>query len=208
RTVLACAPAFVGYAADVACLGDLPPRLVRGDVLRRVEMREVLAEDLRGGIPADALGAAVPAADEAVSVEHEDRIVVDAFDEQPKAFLALRERLLLAAPFAQIARDVREADELAARIAQRGDHDVGPEARAVLADAPAFVLETAFHARDAELVLRPRGLDRLRRIEARQMRADDLVGFVARDLTGTGIPRRDEPFGVQHEDRVVVDVLD
>src|SRR5690606_12369426 len=102
RTVLACAPAFVGYAADVACLGDLPPRLVRGDVLRRVEVREVLAEDLRGGIPADALGAAVPAADEAVSVEHEDRIVVDAFDEQPKAFLALRERLLLAAPFAQI----------------------------------------------------------------------------------------------------------
>src|SRR5690606_9733690 len=172
RTVLACAPAFVGYAADVACLGDLPPRLVRGDVLRRVEMREVLAEDLRGGIPADALGAAVPAADEAVSVEHEDRIVVDAFDEQPKAFLALRERLLLAAPFAQIARDLREADELTVRVAQRRDDDVRPEPGAVLADPPRLVLEAPVGGRAGELVVRPSTVDLLLRIEAREVSAD------------------------------------
>src|SRR5690606_28847568 len=89
RPVLARAPALVRHAADVARLGDLLPRLVRRDVLRGVEVREVLAENFLRRVAADALGSAVPAADEAVAVEHENRVVVDALDEQTEAFLAL-----------------------------------------------------------------------------------------------------------------------
>ena len=58
-------------------------------------------------------------------------------------FRSVRSRVTLAKP-----RSVPRA------VVHRGDHDVGPEPRAVLADAPALVLEPALAAGDAQLVLR------------------------------------------------------
>ena len=58
--------------------------------------------------------------------------------------LALLQRLLGRFALGQVARDLGKADELAGRRADRIDDDIGPEARAVLADAPAFALELAF----------------------------------------------------------------
>ena len=43
----------------------------------------------------------------------------------------------------QVARDLGEAEQRAGVVDERGDHHVGPEARAVLAHAPALVLEAA-----------------------------------------------------------------
>ena len=61
--------------------------------LRGVEDAEVAADDLLGGVALDALGAGVPAHDVAARVEHEDRVVLDHFDEQPETLLALPQAL-------------------------------------------------------------------------------------------------------------------
>src|SRR3954454_22320165 len=64
--VFGCEPAFA--------LGRLErrPGHPRFDVLRRVEARVMLADDLLGGIALDVLGAGVPVGDVALRVEHED----------------------------------------------------------------------------------------------------------------------------------------
>ena len=51
------------------------------------------------------------------------------------------ERDLRVAPLGDVAGDLGEADQLAVVVADRIDDDAGPEERAVLADAPAFLLE-------------------------------------------------------------------
>jgi len=62
--------------------------------------------------------------------------------------------------------------------------DVGPEARAVLADAPTFVLDATHGGRNLELPLRlPGRLVRVR-IELPEVVADDLVRLVALDPLG------------------------
>ena len=76
-------------------------------------------------------------------VEHVDRIIRDALDEQAETLFA-RAKLFLCRPaVGQIARDLRETYELARGIADRIDHDVRPESAAILADAPAFGLKSA-----------------------------------------------------------------
>ena len=122
------APAFVDEAARFRRHLELvlrPPALAR---LLRIEGREMLADDLGGFVALDALRAAVPGGDVAVGIEHEDRVVADALDEQAKALLALPQGFLVRAALGQVARDLGEADELALRVANGGDDDVGPEA--------------------------------------------------------------------------------
>ncbi len=53
------------------------------------------------------------------------------------------------AAFGDVARDLGEPDELAVLV-DRVDHDAGPEERAVLADAPTFLLVAALFPGDAE----------------------------------------------------------
>src|SRR5262249_25541604 len=95
-----------------------------------------------------------------------------------------------------------------ARIAQGRDDDVGPEAAAVLAQAPALVLVLPRSGGDLQL---PRRLARcyiLRRIEAREVLADDLRGAVALDALGAGVPGEGAGLRVEEEDGVVLDPLD
>jgi len=53
------------------------------------------------------------------------------------------QRALRFASFGQIAGDLGKAVQLAQRVADRIDHDIGPETGAVLADAPSFRFEPA-----------------------------------------------------------------
>src|SRR5205823_1674751 len=76
--VLADAPAFVAVRAALGRLGQVPGRLARGDVLRRVERRAGLADDLRLVVPLDALRAGVPRRDVALRVEAEHRVILHA----------------------------------------------------------------------------------------------------------------------------------
>src|SRR6185503_10012561 len=127
--------------------------------LRRVEDREALPDHLGRRIALQAARPLVPAHDAAFGVEHEDRVVLHAVHQQPEALLALPQPLLVLAPLREVARDLREAHELPVVAVDRGDDDVGPEIRAVLAHAPAFVLEAPEPRGGLELVLGPALLD-------------------------------------------------
>jgi hypothetical protein len=92
RAVLPQPPAFVLEAALGG--GDLQ-FLLRNtllDPLLRIEAREVLAEDLVLTIALEALRSGVPADDSPVGIEHENRVVDDAFDQHAKLLVGLHER--------------------------------------------------------------------------------------------------------------------
>src|SRR5207248_1600750 len=90
----------------------------------------------------------------------------------------------------------------------RADDHVGPEAAAVLAEAPAFVLEAAVAGRGDELELALARVYVVVGVEHREVLPDDLVGAVAVDGGGAGAPGGDVAARVEHEDRVVADALD
>jgi hypothetical protein len=71
------------------CLRERALRLTCHDVLRRVEDRHVVADDLGRRVTVDPAGAAVPGHDVPAWVEHEDRVVVHAVDEEAEPRLAL-----------------------------------------------------------------------------------------------------------------------
>ena len=108
-------------------------------------------------------------------VEHEDRVVAHARDQQAEllelgvrgAQLGGRRAQLLGRELAarQVARDLAEPDERAVLVAQRRDDHVGPEPRAVLADAPALVLVAARRGARLQNLLREPVGDCLGRIE-------------------------------------------
>src|SRR5207247_423743 len=159
--VLAHAPAAVLEAPVEGRGAQLLRGAPGGDVLRRVEALEGLADDLLGLVADDALRARVPARHATAGIEHEDGVILDAFEEQAKALLALAQPLLLRAALAQVARDLGEAAMDSLAVPQRRDHHARPEARAVLAQAPALVLEASGAQRLVELVRRPVAVERL-----------------------------------------------
>jgi hypothetical protein len=76
-----------------------------------------------------------------------------------------------------------------------GDHDVGPEEGAVLADPPAFVLEApSARAIFSSCSGQPRATTFLR-IEDGEVLADDLVGLVELQPLRARVPARDVPSG-------------
>ena len=204
---LAQAPALRFGAAGAPRRRELFPWHRRA-ILLRVEAREMLAQDLAARVPGDALGAGVPAGDAAVHVQHVDRVVGHALHQQPEALLALAQRFLVRPPPGEVAGDLGKAQELTVGVAQRGDHDIRPEPRAVLAQAPSLVLEAALHARDAELVRRPAPRHVLGRIERAEVLAVDLLAAVALQPLRAEVPRHDAPLAVEHEHRVVLRLLD
>jgi hypothetical protein len=165
------------------------------------------ADDLVAAVALDLLGAAVPAAHHAGRVEHEHGVVDHALDQQAEALLALAQGLLVQAPLGQVARHLGEAEQAPGLVAQRGDHDVRPEALAVPLHPPPLVLEAAFARRDLQLALRPAAVERGLGIEHREMPADDLLGRVALDELRAAVPAHDAPPRVEQEHGVVLDLL-
>ncbi len=85
--------------------------------------------------------------------------------------------------------------KLPALVVQGRDDDVGPKRRAVLAHPPALVLEPALGRGDLEFMGGPTPVDGLLRVEAGEVLADDLVGPVALDPLGPGVPETTWPCG-------------
>ena len=96
---------------------------------------------------------------------------------------------------------------LPALVADGGDDDVGPEARTVLAYAPALLLVAPGLGRRRELARRLPGVRVRLGVEDREVAADDLFGLVALETRGARTPCADAATGVQHEDGVVADAL-
>jgi hypothetical protein len=168
----------------------------------------VLADDLVGAVAVDALGAGVPGGDVALRIEHEDRVVEDAVDELAVALLALAQAILGAAPLAEIAGDLAVADQAAALVADGADGDAGPQARAVLAEAPAFFLVAAGGLGELELLLALARLDVVLAVEDREVLAQDLALAVQVDALGAGVPRGDLAAGIEGEHRIVADAVE
>src|SRR5207302_9633610 len=75
-------PSLVLETPLAPCDGELALGPSRGEILRRIKHREVLADDLVRRIALQALGARVPRQYITVWIEGEDRAVVYAVDEQ------------------------------------------------------------------------------------------------------------------------------
>src|SRR6267378_7826860 len=139
--------------------------------------------------------------------ERRPQIVGYRVTEALELLVRLRQRLFDAAPLREITSHLGEAHEPAVRISHGADYGVGPEARAVLAHTPPFVLMTALPLRDLELPPRLALRHVFRRIERGEMLTEDLLRGVSFDALRAGIPARDAPLGVQHEDGVVLNTL-
>src|SRR4051812_16379182 len=168
----------------------------------------MLADDVVGRIAFDPLGACVPVGYPASGVEHVDRVIGDALDEDSEAALRLEQRLLRLALLGHVPCDFCEAEQLAFIAVDPVDDDAGPKPRAILAYAPAFPFETAFAARGLE---HPLGHARplvFFGVEFGEVLADDLFGLEALDPLGTRVPAGHDSIGVEHVDGIVEDRLD
>ena len=88
RAVLPDAPALVFEPAVARRSFQLPLALARPDILLGIEAREVLADDLVGGVALEPLGARVPRRHVAGRVENEDGVVLHRRDQQPEPLFA------------------------------------------------------------------------------------------------------------------------
>src|SRR5690606_25365529 len=131
--VLAHAQPLVLVAAELARLLQLLLGPLLAPSLLGIEEREVPADDFRRRVSLDALGPGVPAGDPALAIEHVNRVVAHALHQHAEALFALAQALLALAPVRKVARDLAESAHRARLVAQRRDHHVRPEARAVLA---------------------------------------------------------------------------
>src|SRR6185312_9200649 len=163
------------------------------------------ADDLLGEVALDALRTGIPADDDAVRVEHEERVVGHARHEQAELALALAHGLLRHAALGDVARHLGEAFEHAVLVPDRVDDDRGPEAAAILAHPPAFGLIAPLAGGGVEDTRRePLGAV-FGRIKPREMMTDDLVGGVALEPLGAGVPVAHHAARVEHIDRIVRD---
>ncbi len=107
-----------------------------------------------------------------------------------------------------VARDLGKADQPAVVVADRVDHHVGPELAAVTAHAPAFALVAAFDRRPVQVAFRRPVGAILRRIEVREVAAEDVGGLIALEALGARVPTRHMAGRIEHVDGVVVDRVD
>src|SRR6185312_4830106 len=140
-----------------------------------------------------------------LGVEHEDRVVGDRVDEGMEAMLRLAELFRDAALARPVARALHEAGARAA-LEEGGRHDVGPEARPVLADAPALALEAP--AGGGALEVAPRGAAVVGRVKGVDRSAHDVVGVVSGDDAGAVVPAGHAAFGVDHDHADVGDAVE
>src|SRR6185295_10545559 len=91
----------------------------------------------------------------------------------------------------KVARDLGESHEGAARVANGRNHDVGPELRSVLPNPPALVFEAAETLGTLQLELTFARSNIRFRVKSRKVLADDLLGGVALEPLGAGIPGGD-----------------
>jgi hypothetical protein len=111
--------------------------------------------------------------------------------------------LLLHTPGGEVAADLAEPDEVPRLVVHRRDHDVRPEAGAVLAQSPPLLLVAAVADREPQLLGGMVPGEVLLRVEDGEVLADDLRLAVALDGLRACVPGHDAAVRIQHEDRVV-----
>ena len=141
----------------------------------------------------------------AVGIEHVDGVVAHALDQQAEALLAGHQRLVNDPAVGDVAGDLGVADDLAALADHRIDDHMGPEAGAILAQPPAFGLKPALGRGRVQGSGGQADGAVFFGVEDREVLADDLVGRVALEALGAGIPGRYVAVCVEKIDGVVLD---
>lgn len=75
--VLPHSPAFAFELAGLGGRGQSEARQARCAILRRIELRKMLADDFLGAVPLDAFRAGIPGINTAAGVDHVDRAIAD-----------------------------------------------------------------------------------------------------------------------------------
>src|SRR5438094_4603849 len=110
--------------------------------------------------------------------------------------------------FGDVTRDFGESAQTAGLVTKRGDDDVGPKARAILSDPPAFRLEPTMLLSHGQALGRYPCGNITGRVEGRQMSPEDLVGLVTLDPFCALVPARHVTAWIHQEDRIVFDAVD
>ena len=113
--------------------------------------------------------------------------------------------LLLLAALGNVAGDLGEADQLSFVIMDGVDDHMRPEGAAVLAVAPALILEAAVLQRGRQIRLRGALQTLLRAVKHRKVLADNLFSDIAFGALRPGVPVHYAAAGVQHIDGVIGD---
>ena len=100
----------------------------------------MLSDDFVGGIALEALCASIPICDDPARIEHVNRVVKHPFNEDSEPPLGFDNGLLCLHVFSDVARNLGEPDQRPLVVADRLYDGVGPEAGAILSDAPALSL--------------------------------------------------------------------
>src|SRR5579863_12808 len=135
------------------------------NVFGGIETGERLPQYFLGRVAFDVLRTGRPTGYPALRVKHENCVVLDALDQEPKLFLTFAKPVF--SPFAlrDVAGHLRESAEIPGLIAQRRDHYVCPKVRPIYAYAPAVFLEVAFLSRDTQHFFRMAPLNVFWRVE-------------------------------------------
>src|SRR5437899_1477128 len=120
----------------------------------------------------------------------------------------LDDGLLGTLPLGQVAGHLGVADQHSPLVPDRIQDDVRPEPRAVLAQPPAFLLETAFAGGDLQLQPRFPGAQFLLRIEPLEAVPDDLACRVPFEALRAWVPAGHGAVGLEQEDGVLPDPLE
>ncbi len=208
RAVLSDPPCFILKAPGCDRGLQAALRLASRLILLAIEAREMLTDDLVRPIALDALRAGIPARDMARRVEHVDRIVRDALDQQLELLLAAPQRFGGGFSLAQIPRDLGVAEQFARRGPDRVDHHMRPEPAALLVDPPVLGFEPALAAGLRQLRFRHRGGAVFIDVDPGEVLPDDLGRRVSHAALRAGVPAGDDPRRVQHVDGVVGDAFD
>jgi hypothetical protein len=97
--------------------------------------------------------------------------------------------------------------DLPVRVTPGRDRDAGPEARSVLPNAPALLLEAAVPLRVDEGLPQRARVDVLRNVEPPEVGPQDVLRRVAAQPLRAGTPRRHPSVGVQREDAQTLHVV-
>ena len=141
----------------------------------------------------------VPAGDPALEVERDDRVLARVLDDQAQPLLRPAQRLLGAAPVAEVEDDRDRRSRPLGGVDYGGHRGVHPDDRAVAAQVARLHLErkaVAGHAPErGDVLVVVVGVD-----EGEDRRADQRLGRVAGDLAEARVDERDAAFEIGVDD--------
>ena len=126
-------------------------------------------------------------------------------DQAPEPGRAGLHQILRGEPRGDVAHDRAEAAWPAVGPRDRRDQDIGKKARSVLPHPHTDFLVTPIESRNFQLACRFPSGNILRRVQARELPPDHVVGLVTADKFGPAVPGQDMTFRVQQQQRVITD---